>query len=139
VGLFMAFVPVPFQMVFAALGALWFRVNLPISVALVWLTNPITMPPVFYATYSFGSFLIGRDTPAQEFEFSYEWFSQELDAIWQPFLLGSLVAGAVCAVIGYFAIRALWRLHVVRHLRCKKQARAQREAERCATELLDRS
>ena len=48
VGLFFAFIPVPFQMVLAAAGAILFRVNLPISVALVWLTNPLTMPPIFY-------------------------------------------------------------------------------------------
>ncbi|MBA1330154.1 ATP-binding protein, partial [Candidatus Endoriftia persephone str. Guaymas] len=47
VGLFMAFIPVPFQMILAAGAAILFRVNLPLSVALVWVTNPITIPPIF--------------------------------------------------------------------------------------------
>src|SRR3954469_24611570 len=55
IGLFSALIPVPSQMPIAALWAIWWRANLPISVALVWLTNPITSPPIFYATYKFGS------------------------------------------------------------------------------------
>ncbi len=47
VGLFFAWVPLPFQMVLAAGGAMIFHANLPLSVALVWLTNPITMPVFF--------------------------------------------------------------------------------------------
>ena len=47
VGLFFAWVPVPFQMVLGAGGAILFHANLPLSVVLVWLTNPFTMPPMF--------------------------------------------------------------------------------------------
>ena len=129
IGLFMAFVPLPFQMVFAALGAFWFRVNLPIAVALVWLTNPITMPAIYYATYKFGSWVIGRPAPENAFHFSYEWFTRELTVIWQPFLLGSLLAGLVFGLVGYFAVRALWRINVVRHWQRKRTARADRKTD----------
>jgi Uncharacterized protein conserved in bacteria len=44
VGLFMAFVPLPSQMIMAAGLAILFGVNLPLAVALVWVSNPITMP-----------------------------------------------------------------------------------------------
>ena len=47
VGLFAAFIPLPMQMLLAASLAIPVRGNLPISIGLVWLTNPITMPPVF--------------------------------------------------------------------------------------------
>jgi uncharacterized protein (DUF2062 family) len=50
IGLFAAWIPTPGQMVIAAIIALYFRANLPISVALVWITNPLTMPPMFYPT-----------------------------------------------------------------------------------------
>jgi len=59
VGLFCAFVPVPFQMLLAAPGAVIFSANLPLSVALVWITNPITMPPIYYGCYKLGAWMLG--------------------------------------------------------------------------------
>ena len=54
-GLFWAMIPIPVQMLAAALTAITVRINLPISVALVWVTNPFTMPAVFYFNYLVGT------------------------------------------------------------------------------------
>ena len=43
VGLFMAFMPIPFQMLLAAPAAILLRVNLPIAAVSVWISNPLTM------------------------------------------------------------------------------------------------
>jgi uncharacterized protein (DUF2062 family) len=67
VGLFLAFIPVPGQMVLAALGAVMLRCNLPISVGLVWITNPLTVPAIFYLAYQVGALII--DVPLKEVEF----------------------------------------------------------------------
>ncbi len=126
VGLFSAFVPIPFQMVLGAIGAIVWRVNLPISVGLVWLTNPITMPPVFYFAYKLGAWILGTSLhEGVTFEVSYEWIMEELAAIWQPFLLGCLVLGAASAVLGNITVRLLWRLHVVRYIKRKRLKRRQ--------------
>ena len=58
VGLFFAFIPVPFQMVLAAGAAILFHANLPLAIALVWLTNPLTMPFIFYACYLVGTWVL---------------------------------------------------------------------------------
>lgn len=131
VGLFMAFVPVPFQMLLAAAGAIVARVNLPISVALVWLTNPVTMPPVFYFCYKVGVWILGEREGAQfQFELSYEWLAHGLQAIWQPFLLGCFLCGSVSAAVGYALIRLMWRWHVVQQLREKQRRLRERFARR---------
>ena len=119
IGLFFAFVPVPFQMLLAAIGAILLHGNLPISVALVWLTNPLTMPPIFYAAYLLGARIL--DTPAIDAEqfstFSWDWLLNGLSAIWQPFLLGCFVMGVTCAIVGYASIHIAWRLLVLRRWR----------------------
>lgn len=123
VGLFMAFVPVPFQMILAAVGAIVARVNLPISVGLVWITNPLTMPPMFYGAYKVGAWTLGLPTREIQFQLSGEWLIHELGAVWQPFLLGCLVCGVVCAVVSNIAIRGFWRLHVSRNWRNRRAER----------------
>ena len=121
VGLFMAFVPVPFQMVLAAAVAILIRCNLPISVGLVWVSNPITMPPMFYFCYLVGAWVL--DTKEQEFAFelSMDWLMTGLGAIWEPFLLGCAIVGLVSGAIGYLGIRLLWRMRLLAHLKKRKE------------------
>lgn len=125
VGLFWAFIPIPLQMVAAAATSIPARVNLPISVALVWITNPLTMPPMFYFNYLVGTWFVGNSSEPPKFEMTLEWFSESIGAIWQPLYLGSLICGLVAALIGYAAMRGLWRLHIVSDL---KRRRAKRKA-----------
>lgn len=125
VGLFWAFIPVPFQMVAAAAVAIPARVNLPMSVALVWITNPVTMPAVFYMAYKIGALLI--DVPVQDvkFELSFHWMSHTLAKIWKPFLLGCFLCALFFGSVGYFTISMLWRWRVARHWNQRKKRREQ--------------
>ena len=114
VGLSMAFVPVPFQMLLAATLAIIVHVNIPISVALVWLTNPLTMPPMFYFAYKVGQWLMGLPDHPMPFDgFSWSWLMHAFSYIWQPFLLGCAVVGLAAGVLGYLTVRIGWRLAVV--------------------------
>lgn len=123
VGLFVAFLPVPFQMVFAAAAAIPCRVNLPISVALVWLTNPVTMPPVFYAAYTIGTWLLGIPPTEFHFEMSWTWLTRELGTMFAPFILGCLILSASSAVAGNLLVRLLWRIQILKHLRTRRERR----------------
>ncbi|MCP5142275.1 MAG: DUF2062 domain-containing protein [Gammaproteobacteria bacterium] len=132
VGMFMAAIPVPFQMLLAAAGAIAFRVNLPISVGLVWITNPLTMIPMFYFAYLVGAFVMGTPpTISQdELQLSWAWLMAELEHIGAPFLLGSLILGIGGAMVSYFGIHLCWRLNVARQWRERKQARTRRELDK---------
>ncbi len=122
IGLFMAWIPFPFQMVIAGALAIYFRVNLPISVALVWTTNPVTISPMFYAAYKLGAKLLGMTPLSFEFELSRQWLLQRLGDIWVPMSLGCLLFAIVSSLLGYLSVRLLWRLALVK----KWQARHDR-------------
>lgn len=121
IGLFWAMVPMPLQMVPAIFCCIFWRANLPLSIALVWLTNPVTMPPVFYATYRLGCFLLG--TPPVTFELEWEWLMNSIPLIWKPLYVGSLLSGTVLATAGYTLIDLLWRWTTVRRWKKRKSKR----------------
>lgn len=121
VGLFCMWVPVPLQMVLAAAVAILLRANLPISVALVWITNPLTMGPMFYLAYKIGALMLGVPPHQFHIELSLQWLMTEMVIIWKPFLLGCFVFACISALLGFFGSRLLWRLHILRYIKQKKQ------------------
>lgn len=112
IGLFVAFTPMPMQMLLAAALAGWFRVNLPLSVALVWVTNPLTMPPIYYACYLFGSWLMGAPAASEPSNGFTDWVFAHFNQIWPPLLLGCLVIGTTLSIVSNIAIRLIWRWQV---------------------------
>jgi uncharacterized protein (DUF2062 family) len=125
IGIFVAFLPIPGQMFAAALLALIFAANLPLAIALVWITNPITIVPIFYGAYELGSFLLGQKNTLQ-FSPSIESFAANISVIWKPLILGSLTCGFFFGSLGYSLTRISWRIMVVRkwqrRLKTKNQA-----------------
>lgn len=123
IGLFWAMIPMPMQMLAAALCAIPWRANLPIAVGLVWVTNPITTPPIFYANYKFGALLLGTPAIQMPENLTLEWFLTIASEHWQPLYLGSLVIGIVLAVGGYFAAKYYWQWKISRNWLKRKRAR----------------
>jgi uncharacterized protein (DUF2062 family) len=123
VGLFAAFLPIPLQMLVSACLAIPVRANMPIAVSLVWITNPLTMPPVFYLSYKVGAWVLA--TPARRWpeHVTVEWISNEFASIWQPFLLGSVLTGLLMGALGYALTMLYWRWWVGRHWRQRQQRR----------------
>ena len=114
-GLFWAMIPMPVQMVAATITALLIRgINLPISVALVWITNPLTMPPMFYFNYLVGTWILGEPENSPQFEASLEWLVTLAENNWYHLYFGSFVVGAVSGIVGYFGIRWYWRYYIVK-------------------------
>ncbi|WP_022942081.1 DUF2062 domain-containing protein [Psychromonas hadalis] len=114
IGLFCAWMPIPFQMLLAAVIAMFFSVNLPLSVALVWLSNPLTMPPLFYGAYRLGAYILNEPLIEFNFELSFHWLASMLETIAPALLLGSFILAVLSSIIGYFSLRLLWRLNVAK-------------------------
>lgn len=126
IGLFCAVLPMP-QMLPAALLAIYFRANLPLSVALVWLTNPLTAAPVMYGSYLFGAWLLGMHTTWDSSGASLEAMAQaawnNFGQIYLPLLVGSLLIGLALGALGWLAVHYIWRLHVVHHWKLRSLKR----------------
>lgn len=123
VGLFVAWVPSPGQIVIATVVSFYCRANLPIAVALVWLTNPLTWAPLFYFAYLVGLWTLNMPFPGDNFEFSLDSVMAGLDTIGGPFLFGCILLSVVCSLAGYFGIQLFWRWHVGKQWRQRKQQR----------------
>lgn len=123
VGLFFAFIPVPFQMVLSAGIAIIVHANLPLSIALVWITNPLTMPAIFYFCYLVGTWILGTPPGEFTFEANWQWVVDSLSTIGPAFILGCGVLATVFAIIGYTTINSLWRYSVAKEWKKRQQKR----------------
>lgn len=130
IGLFCAFLPIPFQMLVAAMLAITFHCNLGLSVALVWITNPLTITPIFYFTYRLGAWLLNLDVAVTTIEFSWDWWSENIGRIGYPLIFGSLVCAWVSGVTGFVFVRVTWRLHVIQRWKERRARRARRRQAR---------
>ncbi|MDG1255592.1 MAG: DUF2062 domain-containing protein [Glaciecola sp.] len=123
IGLFFAFWPVPFQMWLSAFAAIPLRVNLPLSIATVWLTNPMTMPPIFYGAYKVGAWVLGTDVGEFEFQLSWEWLMGSVNTIGPAFLLGCMICSVVFGSLGYATMNFLWRRSVIKSWQARRAKR----------------
>lgn len=123
IGLFWALIPMPMQMLAAAACAIPARANLPIAVGLVWLTNPLTMPVVFYFSYRIGASLLGEPAFHMPQELTLAWVTHLLRTEWKALYLGSLVVGVILAMVGYAGTLLYWRWWVGRSWRHRQRRR----------------
>ena len=125
IGLFFAWWPVPLQMVLAAGGAILLRANLPLSASLVWITNPLTIGPMFYFAYIVGTWVLGVPEKAFSIEPTLNWLMSEMLLVWKPLLTGCLILAVSCSAIGYFAMNYIW-IHAVRRRHARRKSRRQK-------------
>jgi uncharacterized protein (DUF2062 family) len=127
-GLFIAFMPAPGHTLAGALLALAFRINIPVAAITTWVSNPVTMGPMYYFAYRLGRGLL--DTPLRPFSFemSWDWVTHSFVTIWQPMLLGCVVLGAVSALAGYVTLDLFWRSSIADYKVRKQDSRRDRES-----------
>lgn len=115
IGLFCAFLPIPMQMILASLLAIAFAGNILVAITLVWITNPLTIPLIYYTTYKLGAWILGVQV-SSNLQFSFESVGGIFNQIWQPLLLGSLLTSVVFSIIGYFLINCIYYLKLQKRL-----------------------
>jgi glycerate kinase len=121
-GLWISMLPiVGIQMVVVFLVSLLVRANLPLIVALQWISNPLTMGPIYFADYKIGMTLLkllGFDYPPNKIlspkydwsEFSYKELLRLIDTF-PPMFLGGSVLGVFFGVFAVFLYKILSRFY----------------------------
>lgn len=107
IGVFCAFLPMPFEVVAAIFIAIMLRGNIPLAFAGVWISNPLTWVPLYTPCYLLGSFIL-RLEPIPLDEINILQLGWHYVALW----LGCLIIGTTIALITLFTINLLWRLQV---------------------------
>lgn len=110
-GIFIAFIPMPMQMAATLLFTPFFRFNVPIAIAMCWITNPLTMPPIYYIEYQTGSFLLGIEP--EPVQITLEWFSNNISKIFLPLYVGALFYSILGSFIGYQLVNWIWKKSVM--------------------------
>jgi len=132
IGVFCAFLPIPFQTVLAALLAVIFKRNLPLAVILVFITNPLTMAPIFYFNFWVGSFFI--DAAVNYNPLDVERFGQpfltQLNLIGKPLFVGSIINGLLFGLLSYWSIRLFWLMVVMSKWQQRSETRRARRAKK---------
>ena len=114
-GMWIALLPlVGVQMVVSAALCHPFKANKVVAMAMAWVSNPITLVPIFLPCYWLGCWLLGMDAiPYDDFVAIFfpdepGWLArvqatwQAMVAIFAPLWLGSLIVATVVAIPTYF-------------------------------------
>jgi len=107
IGLFCAYLPMPLEMLVAGLMAIFWRANLPLSVVLVWISNPFTWLILYTPPYMLGLAITGEIGITLS-DITIEMMVQQFAALW----IGCLIFGIALAVAGYVLANVIWRMLV---------------------------
>jgi hypothetical protein len=100
IGTFLSMIPVPMQMLPAAIIAIAVRANVPCAIGACWITNPITAPVFLVLQIQVGFYLLGKGTGWQYLLQHGAW--DLLLKVPLPLLLGAVVVGTVLSFLAYF-------------------------------------
>jgi uncharacterized protein (DUF2062 family) len=107
IGLFWGFIPMPFQMIGVLITTPLFRFNVPIAISMVWLSNPFTMPPMYYMEYKTGNFILGWDG-IKNVELAMYWFKSHWDNVVVPLYVGASFYSIIVSTLVAVAVNWLW-------------------------------
>jgi uncharacterized protein len=118
-GLFAAFIIPVGQFALAAVLAVVIRANVPLAAAATLVTNPVTFPPIYFAAYKLGTFLLRYSSSEGAGELARGLGEKLLD-VSAPTALGLVIFAIAGAALGYTAGALWWRLRLVQRWQAKR-------------------
>ena len=127
IGILVAFTPtVGVQMLVAGFLSWLMRANKAVSVAVVWISNPATMIPIYWYCYRIGCAILALDpigrhwwaelaAPPHGWWAAVKFYWSRFIEIAGPLWLGSFVVGSICGYVTYYAV-----YHAIRHYRLRR-------------------
>jgi uncharacterized protein (DUF2062 family) len=133
IGLFINFLPIPLQPVWALAFAIFCRANIPIAVSLTWINNPFTFIPITLFIYKIGSYFTDEELPSLALP-TWEWHFDGFKAFWneistwfialgKSYLIGLPIVSISAAVLGYLIVQGIWRVTLILKIHRKKRSK----------------
>jgi uncharacterized protein (DUF2062 family) len=136
VGLAVGVIPLPTQMLLAALAAIAFRANVAAAIAATWLTNPLTLVPIWGLAIFLGRQVLGIHGPiSAPKELALDWsqpsswwpaVAQWFAELGTPLLVGLPLAGIVLGASLYVIVYIGWWMVIRMERRRRLRERALR-------------
>ena len=117
IGLFIGLLIPVAQILFAAAAALALRANIAVAATGTLVTNPLTIPPIYYAAYHLGAWVTGSAAPATVSFADPASLWENLATIGMPLFAGLCIAAAVAAIASYVLVSQAWVWHVAQRRR----------------------
>ncbi len=124
IGVFFGFMLPIAQFIFAVAVAIALRANVAIAAAATLVSNPLTFPPIYWAAYKLGRWILGAPADregALRLERQAEALLSQnsfLAGIWSsiqsagaPLVVGLAVLAITGAIVGFGLVWMLWRPH----------------------------
>lgn len=125
IGTFFSMIPIPLQMLPAAIVAILCRANVPSAMVACWITNPVTAPVFLLIQIQIGFYLLGKGTGWRYLLEHGAW--DLLLKVPGPLILGAVVLGVVLAMLAYFC--GLGLFDWITNFLAKKHAKRARELQ----------
>ena len=131
VGMFCGLIPGPFQMLGAAISCVLLRGNLPLALLCTLYSNPITIVPLYVVAFELCNQVMGNGgahftAPPEMAGMNLTgWITEVIDwmaGLGKPLALGLVLLAALLSLTGYIAVKAAWRVWLIRNWR-RRQAR----------------
>lgn len=108
IGLFIGVLIPVAQILLAAGVAIAMRANIPVAAAATLITNPLTVPPLYYAAYQLGTWATGTSAPASLSFADPASIWENLGTIGTPLFAGLSITATFAAFASYLLISQAW-------------------------------